>query len=220
MEMLMLVMTVMVNVANGVQPPTACSLPTQSLERAVNIAALSTGVDRGILEALTRVESSEGRNLGRRGAWRTMKASRDVLPLQTLLRVHYPWTTLDEVCISAAASGGYGGGVGATQILPSTWMEIGGWTRSPSGDWKYALEDDIVRRTLRYPAAVPSNPWNPLHGVTATAILLQRYGVHTNPNRALGAYHAGPRNWNKDAGRRYSRKVLNNLIASKEIAMN
>ena len=78
--------------------------------------------------------------------------------------------------VSCPASIGYGGGMGPTQFIPSTWVSYEGRIASAFG--------------------VPvGDPWNPEHAIMATGLFLQDLGAarggYSAEREAAGRYYAG-----------------------------
>jgi peptidoglycan hydrolase CwlO-like protein len=94
--------------------------------------------------------------------------------------------------VSCPLPGGYGGAMGPTQFIPSTWQSYEG------------------RIANAYGVAV-ADPWNPEHAIMATALFLQDLGAgaggYSAERQAAGRYYAGG-NW-ATAGLGYAASVLN-----------
>ena len=103
----------------------SCVPVSQSdMAQAVLLASSKTGVPAEWLAALLLVESSYGRNTGVPGALvHHARLSRDGIPAIAIadLLGYNPYT----VCASQA-NGHFGGAMGVGQILPSTWLSLGG----------------------------------------------------------------------------------------------
>jgi membrane-bound lytic murein transglycosylase B len=94
--------------------------------------------------------------------------------------------------VSCPQPGGYGGAMGPTQFIPSTWQSYEG------------------RIAAAYGVSV-ADPWNPQHAIMATALFLQDLGAgvggYSAEREAAGRYYAGG-NW-ASAGLGYAASVLN-----------
>ncbi len=103
----------------------SCVPASQSdMAQAVLFASSRTGVPAEWLAALLLVESSYGRNTGVPGALvHHARLSRDGIPAIAIadLLGYNPYTA----CASKA-NGHFGGAMGVGQILPSTWLSLGG----------------------------------------------------------------------------------------------
>jgi len=119
-----------------------------------------------------------------------MKVDRDVQPFLSLMNRlgRDPFTTP----VSCSQPGGYGGAMGPTQFIPSTWKGYEG------------------RIAQAYSVSV-ADPWNPEHAIMATAMFLQDIGAgrggYSAEREAAGRYYAGG-NW-ATAGLSYAASVLN-----------
>lgn len=103
-----------------------------------------------------------------------MKAPRDTVPFETITKaLGKDWRT---TAISCPQPGGYGGAMGPTQFIPSTWM----------------LFDTRLKAALGVPA---SNPWNAGHAIMATGLYLADVGAtsqtYTTERNAACSYYSG-----------------------------
>ena len=158
------------------------------------IASAYTGVRAAFILGILRQESNLGVNVGqcllvdaKTGAGKgkntgtpfanVMKPDRDVPYFIDLLgRLgRDPYGTP----VSCPQSVGYGGAMGPTQFIPSTWR---GYEGRIASAFKTAVGD----------------PWNPEHAIMATALFLQDLGAarggYTAEREAAGRYYAGG-NW-------------------------
>jgi membrane-bound lytic murein transglycosylase B len=98
------------------------------------------------------------------------------------------WST---TAVSCSQPGGYGGAMGPTQFIPSTW----------------AMYDPRVKASLGVSA---SDPWNPLHAITATGLYLRDVGAaggaYQAEHTAAAKYYAGG-NW-ASSGQAYANSVM------------
>ena len=83
---------------------------------------------------------------------------------------------------------GWGGAMGPSQFIPSTWAIYGGFVNTGSG-WTYDASQDAIRRINR--TSGPANPWNNQDAFLATALLLRDNGAAHNPRLAALRYYAG-----------------------------
>jgi membrane-bound lytic murein transglycosylase B len=158
------------------------------------VASSYTGVRAAFILGILRQESNLGVNVGqcllvdaKTGAGKgkntgtpfsnVMKPDRDVpyfLDMMSRLG-RDPYGTP----VSCPQSIGYGGAMGPTQFIPSTWKGYEG------------------RIATAYSVAV-GDPWNPEHAIMATAMFLQDLGAgrggYTAEREAAGRYYAGG-NW-------------------------
>ena len=98
-----------------------------------------------------------------------MKAPRDTEPFEEITRaVGLNWATTPVSCPLGkiySASRGYGGAMGPSQFIPSTWQIF-------------------VPRLITALGVSQPNPWNPKHAIVATALYLKDLGA------AAGTYSA------------------------------
>jgi len=86
---------------------------------------------------------------------------------------------------------GWGGAMGPSQFIPSTWAMYGGYVNTGSG-WVYSQANDAIRRING--GSGPSNPFNNQDAFLATALLLRDNGANgTFAGDRLAAlrYYAG-----------------------------
>ncbi len=154
-------------------------------------AAGKTGVRAALILAILSQESDLGANVGNclitdlttgDGKGKNtgtpfsgvMKAPRDTVPFKTITdALGKDWST---TAVSCPQPGGYGGAMGPTQFIPSTWM----------------LFDARIKAALGVAA---TNPWNAEHAIMATALYLQDVGAvggsYTAEHNAACRYYSG-----------------------------
>lgn len=154
-------------------------------------ASALTGVRAAFILGILRQESNLGVNVGQcllvnpdTGDGKGMntgtpfpamiKFDRDVAPFINLMKRlgRDPYATP----VSCSQPGGYGGGMGPTQFIPSTWTGYGNRIATAFGV-------DV------------GDPWNPQHAITATALFLKDLGAdrggYAAESEAAGRYYAG-----------------------------
>ena len=150
-----------------------------------------TGVAPALVLAILEQESAYGSNIGScvyddivQGR-AVMKPDRDqpvFIEIAKILgfdprsqQVSCPWIRSGERL-------GWGGAMGPSQFIPSTWAMYGGIVRDGSGGWVYEKGRDMIRS--RTGKASPSNPFNNQDAFMATALLMRDNGA------AAGTYAA------------------------------
>ena len=141
--------------------------------RYAQAAASKTGVRAALVLAVLSQESDLGRNVGNclvtnldtgDGIGKNtgkvfsgvMKAPRDTVPFKRITdALGKDWSTTPVSCPQAA---GYGGAMGPTQFIPSTWV----------------LYESRLKSALGVPA---TNPWNAEHAIMAAAMYLSDSGA-------------------------------------------
>lgn len=148
-------------------------------------AEASTGVRASLIIAILEKESNLGRNVGQcrltdlssgssagintgRIFSSGIHPTRDIPPLIAIAQN----LGLDplQVLISCPLSIGYGGAMGPSQFIPSTWAIFAGYERSGSG-WVYNRNNDRIGRIT---GNLPSNPWNNRDAITATSLYISQ----------------------------------------------
>lgn len=154
-------------------------------------ASAKTGVRAALILAVLSQESSIGVNVGNclvtdlttgDGKGKNtgtpisgvMKSPRDTVPFESITKaLGKDWRTTP---VSCPLPGGYGGAMGPTQFIPSTWM----------------LFEPRLEAALGIPAA---NPWNAGHAIMATALYLQDVGAarqtYTAERESACRYYSG-----------------------------
>lgn len=169
-------------------------------------SARITGVRPAMILAILSQESDLGRNVGQcyvtslttgdgkgknTGTFFSgvMKVPRDTVPFERIVTaLGRDWSTTP---VSCPQPGGYGGAMGPTQFIPSTWQTYEGRVKSSLG-------------------VAASDPWNPLHAIVATGLYLSDVGAsggsYQSEHTAAAKYYAGG-NW-AVAGQAYANSVM------------
>lgn len=165
-------------------------------------ASRITGVRPALILAILSQESDLGRNVGQcyvtdlatgDGKGKNsgtpfpqlMKVPRDTVPFKQIMdALGRDWSTQ---VVSCSQPGGYGGAMGPTQFIPSTWQVYGARVKSSLG-------------------VAASDPWNPLHAIVATGLYLADVGAAGSEHTAAAKYYAGG-NW-ATSGQVYANSVM------------
>lgn len=169
-------------------------------------ASRVTGVRPALILAILSQESDLGKNVGQclitdlttgDGKGKntgtpfpgTMKVPRDTVPFERLMSAAgRDWRATP---VSCPLPGGYGGAMGPTQFIPSTW----------------AMYEGRIKSALGVGAA---DPWNALHAITATGLYLADVGAgggtYIAEHTAAAKYYAGG-NW-ASSGQGYGNSVM------------
>lgn len=159
--------------------------------RYAQAASQMTGVRAALILAILSQESDLGKNVGQclitdlttgDGKGKntgtpfpgTMKAPRDTVPFERLMKAAgRDWQTTP---VSCPLPGGYGGAMGPTQFIPSTWEAYEGRIKSALG-------------------VSAADPWNAAHAITATGLYLADIGAgggtYIAEHTAAARYYAG-----------------------------
>jgi len=153
-------------------------------------AGAAVGVRPAVILGVLKQETRLGEFLGT-GNWQT-----DAHPTRD--RPVFPYIMAeigldpDSVPVSKAPSYGWGGAMGPSQFIPSTWVCYGGfinvntndcnnakrsmtWDNFWQGPWQYKANKDRIRKALN--SGVVSNPYNNQHAFTATGMLMADNGA-------------------------------------------
>ncbi len=173
-------------------------------------AAQGTGVPAALILAILTQETNLGENQGScyvtdlstgngvgkntgRAFSKVMAAPRDTTPFQTITdALGRDWSNTP---VSCPQSVGYGGAMGPSQFIPSTWMLYKNRLMNLTGE--------------SFP-----DPWNARTAIFATALLMQDNGADGGTReswrRAALRYFAGG-NWAKPANAPYGDRVLSHM---------
>lgn len=169
-------------------------------------ASRITGVRPAMILAILSQESDLGRNVGQclvkslttgDGVGKNtgtpfsgiMKVPRDTVPFEHITgALGRDWST---TVVSCPQPSGYGGAMGPTQFIPSTW----------------AVYEPQIKSALGVSA---TDPWNPLHAIVATGLYLRNVGGaggnYQAEHTAAAKYYAGG-GW-ATAGQVYAGSVM------------
>jgi hypothetical protein len=181
-------------------------------------ASRQTGVEAGLILAILEQETNLGSNLGScvyndmRGGKEVMHPDRDAPIFVAIAGVLGFEPRTKQVSCPITSNGaryGWGGAMGPSQFIPSTWAVYGGIVNNGSG-WVYSESDDAIRRMNG--GAAPANPFNNQDAFIATALLLRDNGAGSSyaSNRlAALRYYAGWGGASNPANAFYGDQVMN-----------
>ena len=177
----------------------SAAIPFGDALRYAQMAAAKTGTRPAFLLAILTQESNLGKNVGScilssldsgDGVGKNtgtvfeqvMKAPRDTVPFKDITsRLGFDWKTTPVSCPPSAkyySGRGFGGGMGPSQFIPSTWELF----KNKIGNMLGILADS-------------ADPWNPEHAFIATAIYIQDLGAvsgsYTAERNAACKYYSG-----------------------------
>lgn len=164
-----------------------------------DVASVKTGVDPALILAILKQESDLGANQGSclvtnittgdgvgkntgTAFQKVMKAPRDTVPFQSITsRLGHNWQTQVVSCppgYTYTANRGYGGGMGPSQFIPSTWELFKARIGAAVGV-----------------SADQADPWNPQDAIMATALYMADLGAnsksYTAEENAACKYYSG-----------------------------
>jgi peptidoglycan hydrolase CwlO-like protein len=171
----------------------------QAVDLAVT-AGTAVGVEPALILAILEQESAYGSNIGGctmgdvTSGRDIMHPDRDKPPfLAIAATLGFDPATQAVSCplIQNGQRIGWGGAMGASQFIPSTWAIYGGFANI-GGSWQYVRNQDAIRNMLRLDR--PSNPFVNQDAFTATALLLRDNGAdgtYGGDRLAALRYYAG-----------------------------
>ena len=195
------------------------AIPFPEAIRLAKYAGGVTGVDTALILAILEQETNLGSNLGsclftdESSSRPVMHPTRDepvFLALSGVLGFD-PYTRKVSCPIYQGGERvGWGGAMGPSQFIPSTWAMYGGLVANGSGGWVYSQANDAIRRING--GAGPANPFNNQDAFIATALLLRDNGANgTQSGDKLAAlrYYAGWGGATNPANAFYGDQVMN-----------
>lgn len=160
----------------------------------------AVGVEPALILAILEQESSYGSNIGG-CTMGDVTSGRDImhpdrdkpvfLAMADALGFDAATQAVSCPLIQNGSRIGWGGAMGASQFIPSTWAIYGGFV-NVGGGWTYDRSRDAIRSLLG--KSLPSTPFNNQDAFTATALLLRDNGANgTYGGDRLAAlrYYAG-----------------------------
>ncbi len=144
-----------------------------------------TGTSPALILAILEQESSYGSNIGS-CTMGDLSLGKDIMHpdrdkpvfLAIAATLGFNPATQAVSCPLKRADGtriGWGGAMGASQFIPSTWAMYGGFSNN-GGTWSYNSSRDAIRSVLG--KSVPSSPFNNQDAFTATSLLLRDNGAN------------------------------------------
>jgi len=181
-------------------------------------AERQTGVSAALILAVLEQETNLGSHLGSciyndfRGGREVMHPDRDApvfLAISGVLGFDPRSRQVSCPIVSNGERYGWGGAMGPSQFIPSTWAIYGGIVNSGSG-WVYSEASDTIRRMNG--GTGPANPFNNRDAFLATALLLRdngANGAYAGDRLAALRYYAGWGGANNPANSFYGDQVMN-----------
>lgn len=181
-------------------------------------AEKQTGVHASLVLAILEQETNLGSHLGSciyndsRGGREVMHPDRDAPIFVAIAGILGFDPGSKQVSCPIMSNGeryGWGGAMGPSQFIPSTWATYGGIVNNGSG-WVYSESSDAIRRMNG--GTGPANPFNNRDAFLATALLLRDNGANgTVAGDRLAAlrYYAGWGGANNPANAFYGDQVMN-----------
>jgi peptidoglycan hydrolase CwlO-like protein len=193
-------------------------IPLPEAVRLARYAERQTGVEAALILAILEQETNLGSNLGScsyndiRGGRTVMHPDRDApvfLAISQILGFNAQTQPISCPLMRNGQPIGWGGAMGPSQFIPSTWAAYGGIVNTGNG-WVYSQGADAIRRING--GTGPANPWNNQDAFLATALLLRDNGANgTFAGDRLAAlrYYAGWGGASNPANAFYGDQVMN-----------
>jgi hypothetical protein len=186
--------------------------------RLANYASNVTGVDAALILAILEQETNIGSNLGSclftdsSSNQPIMHPTRDepvFLAIADVLGFDPYSRTVSCPLYQGGSRVGWGGAMGPSQFIPSTWAMYGGIVSTGSG-FTYSQSADAIRRING--TSGPSNPFNNQDAFIATALLMRdngANGTYAGDRTAALRYYAGWGGASNPANAFYGDQVMN-----------
>ena len=193
-------------------------IPFPEAVRLAQYASGVTGVDAALILAILEQETNIGSNLGSclftdsRSDRPIMHPTRDepvFLAISDILGFDPYTRTVSCPLYQYGSRVGWGGAMGPSQFIPSTWAIYGGIVNNGNG-WEYDKSADAIRRINGSDG--PANPFNNQDAFIATALLMRDNGANgTYHGDRLAAlrYYAGWGGASNPANAFYGDQVMN-----------
>jgi peptidoglycan hydrolase CwlO-like protein len=192
-------------------------IPFPEAVRLAQTSGRLTGVSPALILAILEQETNYGSNLGScvykdvRGGRPVMHPDRDAPVFEGIAQALGFDPNRQQVSCPIIQGGvpyGWGGAMGPSQFIPSTWAIYGGIVNSGSG-WQYAQSQDAIRTLLG--KSTPANPFNNQDAFLATALLLRDNGAASSPRLAALRYYAGWGGASKPQNQFYGDQVMQRM---------
>ncbi len=193
-------------------------IPFPEAVRLAQYAGRVVGVDAALILAILEQETNIGSNLGsclftdQKSSRPVMHHTRDeplLLVIANTLGFDPYSRTVSCPLIQGGVRVGWGGAMGPSQFIPSTWAIYGGYVNNGSG-WVYSQSADAIRQING--GSGPSNPFNNQDAFIATALLLRDNGAngsYASDRLAALRYYAGWGGASNPANAFYGDQVMN-----------
>ncbi len=178
------------------------AIPFPEAVQYAQVAERLTGTPASLILAILEQESAYGSNIGSctmgdvTNGRDIMHPTRDKPPFLVIAaEVGFDPATQQVSCPLRRSDGsriGWGGAMGPSQFIPSTWAIYGGFKKDSSGLYSYNKSQDAIRTLLG--KSSPGNPFNNQDAFLATALLLRDNGANGNyssDRMAALRYYAG-----------------------------
>ncbi len=150
------------------------AIPFPEALQYAEFAGAKTGVRPALIMGVLTQETNLGSNLGIVGGWETaMHPTRDIPVFKGIMAE----LGLDpnSVPVSGKPSYGWGGAMGPSQFIPSTWAMYGGFVSNGAGGWVYDKSKDRIRQLTG--KGSPSSPYDKQDAFLATGLLMGDNGA-------------------------------------------
>ncbi len=193
-------------------------IPLPEAVRLAQYAESKTGVAASMILAILEQETNLGSHLGScvyneiKGGRTVMHPDRDApvfLAVGKILGFNPATQIVSCPLLRGGVPVGWGGAMGPSQFIPSTWAVYGGIVNTGSG-WVYSEASDAIRRING--GTGPANPFNNQDAFLATALLLRDNGAtgsYASDRLAALRYYAGWGGASNPANAFYGDQVMN-----------
>lgn len=193
-------------------------IPFPQAVQLAKTASDRTGVPAALILAILEQESSFGSNIGQCTYDQMMQGKPTMgpgsVPVFTVMAGVLGFDINNQKVSCAIAPGGvrygWGGAMGPSQFIPSTWALYGGYVNTGDDVYVYDSSKDSIRQLLRLSG--PSSPFRNQDAFLATAILMRDNGAAggTRDSEWLAAirYYSGWNGVNNPTNHSYGDQVM------------
>lgn len=178
------------------------AIPFPAAVAYAQVAEQLTGTPAALILAILEQESHYGSNIGGctmgdvASGRDIMHPTRDKPPFLVIAaELGFDPATQQVSCPLRRSDGtriGWGGAMGPSQFIPSTWATYGGFRKDAAGIYSYSKSNDAIRALLG--KSSPGNPFSNQDAFLATGLLLRDNGAtgnYTADRTAALRYYAG-----------------------------
>lgn len=193
-------------------------IPFPQAVQLAKIASDRTGVPAALILAILEQESSFGSNIGQCTYDQMVQGKPTMgpgsVPVFTVMADVLGFNVNNQMVSCPIAPGGvrygWGGAMGPSQFIPSTWALYGGYVNTGDDVYVYDASKDSIRQLLGL--NTPSNPFRNQDAFLATAILMRDNGAaggtHDSEWLAAVRYYSGWNGVNNPTNHSYGDQVM------------
>lgn len=197
-------------------------IPFPQAVQLAKVASSHTGVPAALILAILEQESAYGSNIGQCTYDQMVQGKPTMgpgsVPVFTVMADILGFDIKSQKVSCPISPGGvrygWGGAMGPSQFIPSTWALYGGYVNTGNDVYEYQVSNDAIRQLLGLSG--PSNPFRNQDAFMATAILMRDNGAAGGTREAewLSAirYYSGWNGVNNPVNHSYGDQVMDRKV--------